>query len=80
MPRYYFPSWDGEVAVPDEEGLELAGPEAAQVLAGQALAEMAADVLPKARSGSRVLQVEVKDDQKKPVLCLSLTLNVEQFG
>jgi len=44
MPRYFFDTYDGDRFVPDEEGQELEGIDAAKVAAQAALPEMARDV------------------------------------
>jgi len=75
MPRYYFPSWDGDHFVPDEEGLEYQGVEQARAAAIESLGEMARDSLPRA-SGEHVLKVRVKDGGVKPLLELRLTFEV----
>ena len=75
MPRYYFPSWDGDRFVPDEQGLEYQGVEQARAAAIESLGEMARDSLPRA-SGERVLSVRVTDGGVKPLLELRLTLEV----
>ncbi len=43
MPRYFFHIRDGENTIPDEEGLELADNEAAEVEARRSAMEMLAD-------------------------------------
>jgi hypothetical protein len=45
MPRFYFPSWNGDRFLGDEEGVEVGGADEARVLAVESLLEMAADVL-----------------------------------
>jgi hypothetical protein len=75
MPRYYFPSWDGDRFVPDEDGLEYEGVEQARAAAIESLGEMARDRLPKS-SGERVLKVRVMDKGDKPLLELRLTFEV----
>jgi hypothetical protein len=56
MPRFYFPSWNGERFLGDEDGVEVAKAEEARALAVESLLEMAADVLPQALE-ERVLRV-----------------------
>jgi hypothetical protein len=75
MPRYYFPSWDGDSFVPDEVGVDVGGFEEARALATLALAEMARDTLP-GSSSERVLRMLVMDGEDKPVLELRLTFEI----
>ena len=75
MPRYFFPSWDGDYFVPDQEGLDFEGFEQARAAAVEGLGEMARDSLPTA-SGEHVLKVRVMDQGDKPLLELRLTFEV----
>jgi hypothetical protein len=75
MPRYYFPSWDGDAFLADEEGLDFESIAQARAQASQALAEMARDILPEAPDG-RVLKIRVMDGDGL-VLELRLTYAVE---
>lgn len=72
MPRYYFPSWDGDLVAEDWDGVELQGPEEARALAVVALAELARDVLPHA-TGPRTLKLCVLDGQATPAFEFRLT-------
>ena len=74
MPRYYFPSWDGDSFVPDEEGLAFEGIDQARAQATQALAEMARDILP-ISGGKRILTMHVTDGDA-PLLELRLTFEI----
>ena len=74
MPRYFFDTRDNEQFIPDEDGLELSGDEAARGEASSALATMARDVLPAA--GRRSLSVVVRDEAKRPVLVAKLIFDV----
>ena len=77
MPRYYFPSWDGDAFLPDEEGIEFENMEQARASAIGGLAEMARDVLP-GSSGGRILRIQVLDGGAVPVLELRLTFEVDE--
>jgi hypothetical protein len=59
MPRFYFPSWNGERFLGDEDGVEVAEADEARALAVESLLEMAADVLPQTFE-ERVLRVCLK--------------------
>jgi hypothetical protein len=78
MPRYYFDTRDSEKFIPDEVGIILSSIEAARDEAARGLAEMARDVLPgKLR---RELAVEVRDEEKRPVLRASLWFEVQTLA
>jgi hypothetical protein len=73
MIRFYFPSWDGEVFLPDDEGLEFENLEQARAQASRALAEMARDILA-GPSDKCVLRMAVTDGGSAAALELRLTL------
>jgi protocatechuate 3,4-dioxygenase beta subunit len=75
MPRYYFPSWDGENFLPDEDGLEFEGIEQARTEAVRGLAEMARDSLC-GSADERILKIRVVDQEGKPVHEVRLTFEV----
>src|SRR5215211_7846456 len=75
MPRYYFPSWDGEDFLPDEDGLEFEGIEQARADAIRGLAEMARDSLP-GSADERVLKIRVVDQEGKSVHEVRLTFEM----
>ena len=70
MPLYYFDSRDGESFIEDDEGLEFPDLETARDQATAALADLARDVLP--GSIRRELGIEVRDEDKEPLLRTSL--------
>jgi hypothetical protein len=63
--RYFFDSRDNETVLKDDDGVELPDLDAVKVIAAQALAELALDILP--GSVRRELAVEVRDE-RGPVL------------
>lgn len=72
MPRYYFPSWDGDSFVPEEEGLDLKSVELARAMAVRSLVEMARDRLD-GSSGRRVFKICVSvEDPESAVTELRL--------
>ena len=75
MPRYHFPSWDGDSSVPDEDGLDLPGLEQARALAVRGLTELARDAL-SGSAGERVLTMRVLDGDDRPVLEYRLLFEV----
>jgi hypothetical protein len=79
MPRFYFPSWDGDSFVPDEQGLDLDSAEQACALARTGLAEMARDVLAGLAS-ARVMRIQVLDEARRPLSEIRLVLAVESPG
>jgi hypothetical protein len=75
MPRYYFPSWDGDKFLSDEDGVEFEDLDQARVAAVWSLAEMARDSLPTSL-GDRVLKTHVMDGGGEPLLELRLTFEI----
>jgi hypothetical protein len=77
MPRFYFDVRDGELFIPDDEGLELPGLEQAREHAAVALGDMAKDVLP---NGSKhEMAIEVRDEAKEPLLQTILKFEVKRL-
>lgn len=76
MPRYFFPSWDADSFVPDDQGLELEGLEQACALARIALAEIARDLLA-GLAGDRVMRIQVLDEDRRVLAELRLTFDVD---
>ncbi len=72
MPRYYFPSWDGDRLSEDRDGVELDALDEARTLAIIALVELARDVLPHAANG-RSLKIRVLDGDDTPAFEFGLT-------
>jgi len=72
MPRYYFPSWDGDRFVPDDEGLDFVGVQEAWAAATTGLTEMARDIVPNL-SSEHVMKIRVVDEAGETVGELSLT-------
>lgn len=75
VPRYFFDTRENDRFVRDEEGLELAGLDAARAEATETLTNMARDVIPK--SERHTLSVEVRDDRERPVLKASVWSEVQ---
>ena len=78
MPRYYFPSWDGDHFFPDDEGLEYEGVEQARAAAMESLGEMARDSLPRS-TREHVLKVRVMETGDQPLIELRLTFERHSF-
>lgn len=74
MPLYFFDTPTGDDFLPDEEGLVLSGIEAARDQATAGLATMARDAIPGAIR--RELAVEVKDENRRPLLRAALWFEV----
>jgi hypothetical protein len=77
MPRYYFDIHDDDLFTPDDEGVDLDGVEAARDEAARTLGEIARDVLP--GSLRRVLKVEVRDEDREPLLEARLVFEVARL-
>ena len=71
MPRYYFPSWDGDTFFPDHRGVEYDSFEQARTAALRSLGEMALYSLPRSPK-ERILKVQVKDGGDDPLVELRL--------
>jgi hypothetical protein len=78
MARYYFDWRDNETFEEDEEGVELPDLEAVKVEASQSLIERAREVFPGLHRHS--LSIEVRDDASRPLLSVTLILEVRVFA
>jgi hypothetical protein len=78
MPRYYFDTRDNDNFLRDEEGLDMAGDDAARNEASRGLAEMARDVLP--GSIKRQLAIEVRDAAKLPLMAARLVFEIARVA
>jgi hypothetical protein len=76
MPRFYFDIRAGAESMPDPEGLELDGLEAAEHEATQTALALGRDWLARVRE----LHVEVRDEEHRPRLTLKVALSVEWPG
>jgi hypothetical protein len=74
MPRFYFDVHQGANFIPDQIGSELDSLDAAEREAAQTAVELGRDWMPHAR----VVCVEVRDEQFRPVLALTLALTIER--
>ena len=77
MPLFYFDVRDGQKFISDEEGLELPDIDGAREEAARALADMARDVLPS--SVVREMAIEVRDEDKEPLLRTTLRFEFERL-
>jgi hypothetical protein len=75
MPRYFFDTYDGDLSVPDEIGLELDDLEAAKAEAKKTLLDIAKDKL--SDSDQRTLMVSVREEAGQVLLRVALGLRVE---
>jgi hypothetical protein len=75
MPRFFFDSRDGDELILDDEGLELAGIEAARDEATAALRDIAKDAIP--HSERRELAIEVRDEAGRQIIRASLWFEVQ---
>jgi hypothetical protein len=76
MPRFHFDVRDGAGFVPDDEGMEFDGLDAAKHEAAEAAAEIGRDWLPK--SDARAVTVEVRNEHRQRVLSVTVTMQVER--
>lgn len=75
MPRFYFDVHKGTELIPDDEGLELDGLEAAEREATQTAVDLGRAWLPSARE----VRVRVRDEHGESRLNLSVALTVERL-
>jgi hypothetical protein len=75
VPRFYFDVSEGLKRIPDEEGFELDSLEAAEHEATQTLIQLGRDWLPRARE----VRIQVRDEQHRQVLALSVAIRVERL-
>ncbi|MBM1172384.1 DUF6894 family protein [Microvirga arabica] len=75
MPRYFFDTYDGNLFVPDSEGLELQNLDTAKAEAQKALPDLARDALP--AGDQKTFIVSVRDEAGQVVLRAALSLIVE---
>ena len=76
MPRFHFDVHDGPLFVPDEEGLELDGLDAAKREATEAVLEIGRDRLKS--EASRAVTIEVRDEHRQQVLTVTVSLEINQ--
>jgi hypothetical protein len=76
MPRFYFDIREGPRFVPDADGTELEGLEAAKCHAADLAAEIIRD-LP-LRPAGYVVIIEVCDEHKQRMLSMTVSLAIEQ--
>jgi hypothetical protein len=75
MPRFYFDVRTDHSLSEDDEGLEFPSLEAARREAACAAPSMAREELPD--GAARALRIEVKDENRRPVLSVTISLQVE---
>ena len=75
MLRYYFDTYDSGPLTLDEEGMELDGPEAARREALGGLADLARDLVPRAKHDR--MGVQVRDEAGRIVFHATLSLQLE---
>jgi hypothetical protein len=75
MPRFYFDTRTDNSLVQDEDGLEFPTVEAARREAARAAAAMAREELPEGTA--RAIRIEVRDENRRPVLSVTVSLEVE---
>jgi hypothetical protein len=74
MRRYYFDIRDGDILIPDEEGLQLTSSQAAQEEAARSLGGLLWDAARPSRGEARShIAIELRDD-KGPLMQLKFSL------
>lgn len=77
VPRYFFPTHDGEQLYLDDEGIEARDDSEARSQAIKSLCEMASDRFPRALSGQD-LRLEVLNEERALVFEINLALKFPQ--
>jgi hypothetical protein len=72
MPVFFFDIHDGTHQGRDEDGQEMASPEAARIEAIRTLQELVVHVVPKA--GGVKYRADVRDEQRKLIFTATLTI------
>jgi hypothetical protein len=75
VPRFFFDTYDGDLIIPDDEGQELEGLEAAKAVAQEELPHIARDELPD--GDQRTFIVSVRDEAGEVVMRATLLLAME---
>jgi hypothetical protein len=78
VPRFYFDVRDGASFTPDDEGLKFPGTHQARVEASRALAEMIKDSMP--NGSHKQMAIEVRGENRKPLLKVQITFEVEPLA
>ncbi|SCY66622.1 DUF6894 family protein [Microvirga guangxiensis] len=76
MPRFYFDVREGARFIPDEEGLEFDGLDAAEHEAACTAAEIGRDRLP--TGDAREITVEVRNEHRQRVLTITVSMQVDR--
>jgi hypothetical protein len=80
MRRYYFDIRDGDILIPDEDGLQLTSSQAAQEEAARSLGGLLRDAARPARDGQGShIAIEVRDD-KGPLMQLKFSLDKARYA
>lgn len=79
MPRYFFDTDDGRLAVRDDEGLQFPDDQAARDEASRAMADLAKDYLPGGEAQKNIT-MWVRNERGEPVLQLALSFAVTQLA
>ena len=81
MPRFYFDLFLGAFTNRDEVGYEIDSLHAAEIEAMCSAGELTRDRLFQVQSAtSEAIRVEVKDEQRQPVLTVTVSIQVERAG
>jgi hypothetical protein len=78
MPRFYFDVREDDAIVPDPEGQNMASVEAAEREAVEAAASIGRDYFMTARANS--VAIEVKNEQRQPLLIVTVSLHVNRIN
>ena len=81
MPRFYFDLFVGSASNCDEAGYEIGSMKAAEIEARRSAGELARERLLTVQSGSpEDIRIEVKELLRKPVLTVTVSIQIERAG
>jgi hypothetical protein len=76
MPLFHFDVREGQRFIPDEEGIDCPGLDAAEREAAEAAAEIGRDLLPDGRA--RAVSIEVRNEHGQRVLTVTVSLDIDR--
>jgi len=76
LPQFHFDVRDGPMFVPDEDGVELDGLDAAKHEATEAALEISRDRL--ASGDSRAVTIEVRNEHRQQVMTVTVSLEINR--
>lgn len=79
MPRFYFDIFFGSDAHLDADGHEIGSPRAAEIIAKRAAGQIALErLLHLPNEVPESIQVEVKDEHRRPIVMVTVSIQIDQ--